>query len=277
MLNLTLITSSLFIVFVLVSIYFAVGFLIKIAIKKITGNQVYFSVFKTILYGLLTIVYFYTIVKSAYPLNSVTITCVPILIYFYERGKPCNSKFHQVNYRNLFYIFLFAFFGFLIFYLAKYFFHFSSQINTGYSDQAFYHVVSSNLKLTGIETINIQIDDSKLIPGIIYHYWDLWFLAFHYDLLSILNQLGLFESLNQFEINVLVFQPSLFLILFVGFIELSFNISSEKLNIVKYRNTIVIIASLLVLCHSFLEFGIIHHPKQFFIASVFVFFILEIL
>jgi hypothetical protein len=277
MLNLSLITSSLVLILSLLIVYFSIGYTFRTIVKKITKKDISFTIFKTILYGLLIVVFFYVLIKSPYILNSISITFVPVLIFFYERSKLVKAESQAVNYKNLTKYFLFGFFAFFIFYLAKYLFHFSSQINTGYSDQAFYHTIASSLKFTGIETINIHTGGLKLIPGMIYHYWDLWFLAFHYDLLIILNQFGLFESFNQFEINVLVFQPSLFLILFIGFIETSFKISVEFLKRVKYKASILILSSLLVLCHSFLEFGIIHHPKQFFIAAIFILFVMEIL
>ncbi len=277
MLDLLLIINSIFLILVLLLTYFSIGIVFKITTRILIGKEIYFSVFKTVLYGLLILVFFYVLIKSTYLLNSVSVTCLPILIFFYERSMSINGVIPKANNENWIKFSLLGFLGFLIFYLAKYLFHFSSQINTGYSDQAFYHTIASSLKFTGVETVNIHTGELQLIPGMIYHYWDLWFLAFHYDFLSILNQLGLFESFNQFEINILVFQPSLFLILFIGFIEVSLMTITRNFSILKFRISIIVIISLLVLSHSFLEFGIIHHPKQFLIASIFVYFILEIL
>lgn len=276
MINLTLITSSLFLIFSFVSIYFLIGILLKISIKKITGRQVYFSFFKTILYGLLTVVYFYAIVKSPYFLNSVSITGVPIFIFFYEQKKIGYEKLNELKYGYSKNIFLLAIFSFLIYFIAKYSFHFSTKVNTGYSDQAFYHTIASSLKLTGVETINIHTG-LKLVPGMIYHYWDLWFLAFHYDVLSLLNNFDLFNNLNQFEISSLVFQPSLFVILFFALIEISIKLSTKALNNTNFIIGIVILGAFLASCHYFLEFGIAHHPKQFIISAIFFMFTLEIL
>lgn len=277
MLNINLISNSLILILALLIGYFSIGSLFREIVKKIIQKDVHFTIFKTVLYGVLIVVFFYALIKSPYLLNSVSITFVPVLLFYYEKSKLLNIKCQAVNYRNLTKWFLLGSLAFFIFYIAKYLFHFSHQINTGYSDQAFYHAIASSLKYTGIETINIHTGALNLIPGMIYHYWDLWFLAFHYDFLSTLNHFGLFESFNQFEINILVFQPSLFLILLIGFIETSFKISEKILIKIKFRAFVVTSSALLVLCQSFLEFGIIHHPKQFLIASFFIILILEML
>jgi hypothetical protein len=276
MIDIRIISSSLFLIFVLLLSYYLIGRFINYIINNAFRKKFDFSIFKAIFYGILTVVYFYALVKSSSLLNSVTITGIPILIILYERNKSIHLQSSEnsigINVKSILLVFL----SFSLFYAAKYSFHFSSEIHTGYSDQAFYHAIASSLRLTGVETINIHTGALKLVPGMIYHYWDLWFLAFHYDFLSIINNFGLFINLNQFEINTLVFQPSLFIVIYFGLLEISMNFSRRIIKKNDFKIGIAIFIAFLASLHTFLEFGIIHHPKQFIIGSLFLFFLLEL-
>src|ERR1035437_189284 len=229
--QLFLFLSSTIIIFLFIFFFSFVSFIYKQLIKLLFNFSITNSFFKDLIYGILISIYVYVLIKSKFSLNSITITIAPVLIYLFEKNRKPNIlglktiglKKHN---RSLNTLISFAVVLFIL--ILNFHFHFyANKVNTGYLDHAWYHSVAKNLQLTGIETLNIYINPENLKPGFIYHYWDLWTQAFFYDSLKILNSVGSLFDFNEFEINVLVFQPLLVIIIFFGFKELGLKICSK--------------------------------------------------
>lgn len=236
-----------------------------------------FSFFKVLFYGIILVVYFYSGFKSELFFNSVTLTLAPLLMFVFEKKSSLEPSIFNDSLDNLsskklnFFSILF----FLIFWVFKYLFHFSSVVNTGYGDQCWYHLLAMNLKNTGVESMNIHIDPINQKAGFVYHYWDIWLQAFSYETLDFFNSINIFNGVNYFEVYVVVCQPLLFFILLIGLAELAATL--VKLN--KYNIHIFVLVAIvfLSLTHVINEFGIIFHSKQFIVAATFIFILINIL
>jgi hypothetical protein len=282
-------TSSI-IVAAFIVLFYCVGLAYKTVIRWLLNYSYEGNFFKDFFYGLIVFVYFFVLVKSRFSLNSITITFAPLFLYLVENKeatatskpgfsptgvlknvKETLSSFLKA--RSKIYYTLNSLFVIILFLCFNFYFHFhNGQVNTGYGDQGWYHTVAKSLQTTSIETINIHIPSGYLQQGYIYHYWDLWTLCFFYDFLRVLNEIGLLQDFNEFEIYVLVFQPILTIGLFFGMNELAVKITaalSSKIDVTSYF-WILPFFSAIALTHGFAEIGIVHHPKQFIIAGLFI-------
>jgi hypothetical protein len=266
--------SNLLLIIIFVFIYFA-GIIFKFLCNILFNIKSEYSLFKTLFYGVLLIIYFFVLFKSKSILNSVFLSGIPFCLFIYEyylhknfndvkKNQAFNSKTILISLITIAFILI-----------AKFLFHFSDQVNLGYGDYSFYHSIAKHLLDTGIETINIQKSPSELSPGFIYHYWDLWFFAFVYWVHDVFNYFGVFNGLNYFETLTLVAQPLLYIFIYFGLLEVAKLLFSKFGVNKKFEYTLPLIVSIAMLIR-FVEFSVLIHSKQFILGAFIIFFLLEL-
>jgi len=248
---------SIFITVTLFLIYTAIGFLMS----RIKNRDVSFLEFQNTFIGIIIFIGFYALFKSDFMLNSITITLVPILLFWIfidSKNGVRTNNYDGSNKGHLLYFFISIVFLAILNYLIYFR---NGMIYTGYKDHSFYHLVASNINLFGKEYIQ-NVHDLNPVSGGIYHYWELWHLSFVYDI-------GFFFHLNCFESYVLVHKMLLTAIVVFGAISI--------LRIRESQLIVYCIVIFLIALNIIGEFNILIHPKNFINFSLILLVILKVM